>query len=83
MLRRIAPRRVMLQLPLNIAQQPTRTKSEKLRSHPRLAEFFFHHGEPVSRLLRSANPAGSLETHSHSGLLGVFAKGASHHQAHR
>src|ERR1700688_4956033 len=81
-LRRIASGRIVFKLPLDISQQPTCTKSKKLRPHPRLPQFFFHHGQPVGRLFCRTNAAGRLETHSHSRLLGVFADGASHYQTH-
>src|SRR5580700_5961771 len=81
--RRITSGRVMFQLPLDVSQQSTGAKPKQLGAHPRLPEFFFHHGQPVGRLLGSANAAGGFESHSHAGLLSILADGASHHQAHR
>ncbi len=46
-LRRIASGRVVFQLPLDVAQQPTRAKSKKLRTHPRLPQLLFHHSQPI------------------------------------
>src|SRR5580698_5461022 len=80
---RIATGRMVLQLPLDIAQQPARTKTKKLSADPRLPKLFFHHGQPVRRLFGSANPPGRLEAHSHPCLLRIFADGAGHHKAHR
>src|SRR5580658_5949346 len=70
---RITPRCIVLQLPLDIAQQSTGAKTKKLGTHPRISELFFHHGQPIGGLLGSANSTGSLEAYSHSGLPGIFA----------
>src|SRR5579862_6600835 len=82
-LRRISPRHVMLQLPLDVAQQPAGAKAEHLRSQPRRAQFLFNHRQPFDRLLGGTNSARWFEAHRHSRLLRILANRARHYQPYR
>src|ERR1035438_4754908 len=80
---RVASGCLMLQLALDVSQQTAHAEAEEFCTHPRQAEFLFHHGQTVDGLLCRADPPGRLEADRHSGLLSVFADGANHDQAHR
>src|SRR5207253_11142375 len=48
--RRVPARRVEFQLPLNVVQQPAGAEPEAFRLHPRQAQLFLHHSQPLGRL---------------------------------
>ena len=82
-LRRITSGRIVLQLPLDIAQQAAGAEAEQVRRAATTARVLLSSG-PATRVdcLAVRMPPAGFEAHSHSGLLGIFANGARHHQAH-
>src|SRR5690606_24058033 len=58
---RIATGNVVFQLPLDIGQQRTGTKTEEIGMCPAIAQLLLHHCQPVERLAGSADATGRLE----------------------
>src|SRR5580704_7972244 len=82
-LRRISPRRVIFQLPLNIPQHTACPKPEHLRIQPGVSELFLYQRQPFQRLLSRPNPSRRLESHSQPGFERVLTDRPRHYQSHR
>src|SRR6266849_10088873 len=81
--RRVAPRGMVLELPLDVRQHAAGAEAKQIRAKPRRAKLLFHQRQPFHRLLGRADAAGRFETDGHPGLVGILADGAGHHQADR
>src|SRR3954447_2072823 len=76
--RRVAPGHVVLQLPLDVAQQRAGAVAEEGGAQPLRAQLLLHHQHPGDRVLGGADAAGGLEPHVVAGALAVLADAARH-----
>src|SRR5215472_8773971 len=77
----VAPRREMLDLALDIAEQRAGADAEEIRQKPGLAHLLLHQGKPSERVLRTAEPTRRLEAHPSAGLVLILAERPQHDQA--
>src|SRR5580658_11078000 len=80
---RIAPGRVVVELPLDVGQKAARADAEEVRLHPWRAELLPHQDEPGERVLGGAQAARRLEADVDADALAIIAERPYHHQAHR
>src|SRR6266704_59408 len=79
--RGVSPRHEVLELPLDVGEQPRSAEPEQVVTEPAIAQFLFHEDEPVEGLLGLADPARRLEPDRVAGALIVIADLTRHHHA--